>query len=395
MRKPRVAILIEYYLPGFRAGGPMRSVSALVEQLGHEIDFYVLTRDRDEGCTTPYPDFKQGEWKRLGLSQVRYLAPHEITAAGLAAAVREVNPDAVYLNGVFGPMSVRLMLARRFGALKGVHVVLAPRGELSPGALRLKALKKRIFLKLSQAVGLHHGVVFQASTARECDEISAAIPVEAAPRIARNAVALAAPARHACAKVSGAARFVFVSRIARKKNIHLALELVRALKGAVEFDIYGPVIEEAYWRECLPLLREMPPNVRVTYRGAIAHELVAGTLSAHHFFLFPTASENFGHAIVEALVAGCPVVTSDQTPWLNLPRLGVGWDLPLHDMAAWQRVLQQCVDMDGDEFRAASSRAQAFGRQIAASDTTEENIGLFRAILPGAGDAGAPGEAVA
>ena len=379
--KPRVVILVEYYLPGFRAGGPMRSVSALVEQLASEIDFYILTRDRDEGSTLPYPGLQEGAWKPVGRAKVRYMAPREITARRLGAAVRDVQPDAVYLNGFFGAMSMKLLIARRLGGLKGIHVLLAPRGELSPGALRLKAFKKRTFLQLSQAMALHRGVAFHASTARESEEISMAIPIQETPMIARNPVALTAPTRHACAKVSGAARFVFLSRIARKKNVHLAIDLLRSLKGSVEFEIYGPVIDEPYWCECQALIAQMPQNVTVTYHGPIAHDLVASTLSAHHFFLFPTASENFGHAIVEALVAGCPVVTSDQTPWLGLSKTGVGWDLPLEDIAAWQHVLQGCVNMDAHAFENASLKSQSFGLQIASRDTTAENIQLFRTIF--------------
>src|SRR5262249_2443621 len=171
----------------------------------------------------------------------RYLAPHELTARRLAAAVREVQPNAVYLNSFFAPMSVRILLARRFGALKGIPVVLAPRGELSPGALRLQALKKGPFLRLSRRGGCSWDVTFHASTERERDEIAGAIPVGEMPRVARDAVSLE-PIRRSCAKASGTVRFAFLSRITRKKNLHLAIDLLRSLRGAVAFDIYGPVI---------------------------------------------------------------------------------------------------------------------------------------------------------
>jgi glycosyltransferase involved in cell wall biosynthesis len=385
--KTRVVIFIEYYLPGFRAGGPMRSVSALVDHLGGQIDFFILTRDRDEGDLSPYPDSLEGVWRSVGRAKIRYLAPHEITVRRLGAAVREVQPDVVYLNGFFGELSMKPLMLRRLGRLEGIHVVLAPRGELSPGALRLKAFKKRIFLRLSQVIGLHRSVIFHASTARESEEISVAIPQHELPRIARNPVAATGSPPRACAKVSGAARFVFVSRIARKKNLHVAIDLLRSLKGSVEFDIYGPVIDEMYWRECRALISSMPPNVKVTYHGPIRHDLVAATLSGHHFFLFPTASENFGHAIVEALLAGCPVITSDQTPWLGLTSIGVGWDLPLEHTARWQQVLQRCVDMDASTFETASRTSQSFGLRIAAEDTTAENLQLFRTIVePVGGD---------
>ncbi len=57
------------------------------------------------------------------------------------------------------------------------------------------------------------------------------------------------------------------------------------------------------------------------------------------FFLAPF-SENFGHAINEALSAGVPVVISDKTPWRNLQEKGMGWDLPLDNRRAFIEVIE-------------------------------------------------------
>src|SRR4029077_18813526 len=113
----------------------------------------------------------------------------------------------------------------------------------------------------------------------------------------------------------------------------------------------------------------------------IVYEMFRARLSEHHFFFMPTANENFGHAIVEALLAGCPLITSDQTPWRELARRGVGWDLPLHARdegrralprdarEEWGRVMQACVDMDEPAFERASRSARSFGQLIASTDT--------------------------
>jgi glycosyltransferase involved in cell wall biosynthesis len=385
VEKPRVAIVVEHYLPGFRAGGPLRSVSALVQLLGEEVDFWVITRDRDEGSEAAYPNVRPGEWTRLGKSHVRYLSPDELNCRRLTKAVTDVQPHALYLNSFFSPMTIKLLAARRAGALGAMPVLLAPRGELSPGALRLKALKKRTFLFLSQLARVHEGVVFHASTEREGREITGVLGSEPALLVARNPVTLDRASTNSPHKTSGAIRFVYLSRIARKKNLHVAIDLLRSLHGAVEFNVYGPVDDDAYWQECCALIDEMPPNVAITYRGPIAHDQVASTLSEHHCFVFPTASENFGHAIVEAFRAGCPVITSDQTPWVGLSQHRAGWDLRLDDRASWRRVLQEYVDMDAADYARASADARAFGDQIASTDTVCENRDLFQVLLAGAG----------
>jgi glycosyltransferase involved in cell wall biosynthesis len=38
----------------------------------------------------------------------------------------------------------------------------------------------------------------------------------------------------------------------------------------------------------------------------------------YDFFVLPTIGENFGYVFLEALAAGCPLITSDRTPWTTL-----------------------------------------------------------------------------
>lgn len=65
------------------------------------------------------------------------------------------------------------MTLRRLGLLPLVPVILAPRGEFSPGALGLKAWKKRPYIELTRMIGLHRGITWQASSEREAGDIRA------------------------------------------------------------------------------------------------------------------------------------------------------------------------------------------------------------------------------
>ncbi len=82
-------------------------------------------------------------------------------------------------------------------------------------------------------------------------------------------------------------------------------------------------------------------------------------MSHHHFFLLPTWGREFGHVIVEALAAGCPVIISDLTPWRHLEETGVGWALPL-ESPRFTMVLQECVDMEDGRFQDLSPPAASF-----------------------------------
>ena len=115
------------------------------------------------------------------------------------------------------------------------------------------------------------------------------------------------------------------------------------------------------------------------YRGALAHEQVGAALREQDLFFLPTLGENYGHVVQEALLAGCPVLLSDTTPWRGLADRGVGWDLPLDDVAGFRAVLDACVRMGAEEHAAMSARARRMGTDEArAADALADNLAVFR-----------------
>ena len=46
-------------------------------------------------------------------------------------------------------------------------------------------------------------------------------------------------------------------------------------------------------------------------------------------FVLPTHSENFGLVIAESLVHGLPVITTQNTPWLDINKKKCGWCIKL------------------------------------------------------------------
>jgi glycosyltransferase involved in cell wall biosynthesis len=173
-----------------------------------------------------------------------------------------------------------------------------------------------------------------------------------------------------------------------KKNLHGAIQMLDGVRGDIRFDIYGPVTDAAYWARCQALLARLPANVRTRYHGPLSHDQVPGALAAADVFLFPTLGENFGHVIIEALVQGCPVLTSDQTPWRALAARRAGWDLPLARPSAFRDALQRLADMDDGEYRPWSAGALAMGTAHAADSQAElSNRELFRRAADGGASA--------
>jgi tetratricopeptide (TPR) repeat protein len=150
-KKTKVLIFIRNYLPGFRSGGPVRSVANIVKALSSEYEFYVVCLNRDHGVSEPYPDLARGEWVDLGKTHVYYAADDELTFTFYRKIFRDIGPDFIYLNSLLDRnFSIKPFLAAGRG--RKVPIILAPRGELSAGALGLKAFRKGIFITLAKAI---------------------------------------------------------------------------------------------------------------------------------------------------------------------------------------------------------------------------------------------------
>ena len=74
MRK--ILIFSDWFVPGFKGGGPIRSCINFAEFMKSEYQIYVITRDRDFGDELPYQNVKVNEWVEIREAiHVNYLSP--------------------------------------------------------------------------------------------------------------------------------------------------------------------------------------------------------------------------------------------------------------------------------------------------------------------------------
>lgn len=360
----RILVFNRYFIPGYRAGGPIRTLVNLIDRLGTEYDFRVVTLDRDYGDSNPYPNIPD-DWTTVGNAKVRYLSPRKVSFRTLERIIREVSPDVLYLNSFFDPMfTQRVLWLRRSGCVSAVPIILAPRGEFSAGALGLKTLKKTVYLKASEWLGIYNGLTWQASSARERADILARLQ-----RVQNDAIVEAmnlapldveVPIEFSEREAGAPLKVCFLSRISPMKNLDFALRVLSKAKAEICFTIYGPKELPSYWTECERLIANLPSNVSVVYGDELHPSTVQPILVKHDLFLFPTRGENYGHVIHEALSAGLPVLISDQTPWGDVASRGVGWVLPLNDERAFACCIDDYAGWPPDKVAEIRSRARAY-----------------------------------
>jgi len=382
-RRPIVLTLIGACWPGSDSSGPNLSFRGLAEALTGEFEFLQVSRDRPFGASEALAE--SGRWLDRGYAKARYCAPSRLGAVGLQRLLRETPHDVLVLNGFYDQdFTLPALLLRRLGRVPRKPTILSPRGEFASGAMGLKSGRKAAWRLFARRAGVLSNVWLHATSEAERTDIERGYPWAQGCLIAPNVRALVAAPKHQLG-TDGTTRIVFIGRISRVKNLDYALAVLARVKARATFDIYGPRQDAAYWKECKKLVAALPAHVTVTWRGEIGNSAVPGALASADLFFLPTRSENFGHAVFEALSCGVPTLISDTTPWRGLTERSAGWDLPLADPAGFARRIDEFASLD--EGRRASLRTgarRAAERWIESSDAVGRSRGMLGTVLAAA-----------
>ena len=136
------------------------------------------------------------------------------------------------------------------------------------------------------------------------------------------------------------------------------------VKATIVLTIAGPAEDKVYWETCKQQIEQLPFNIQCNYIGPQANEQLYHLLLQNHLFILPTTGENFGHVIIEALLAGRPVLISDQTPWLNLTEKHAGWHLPLDNIASFATVIEAVASYNQEAFDTIARNAWQYARNF-------------------------------
>lgn len=372
MGQKKIVVLIDWYLPGYKAGGPIQSVANMVQHLKTDFDISVITTDTDLHETTSYSTVESNKWTTApDGTRTYYFSKSALNFGNLKKIILGERADFIYINSLFSVNFTILPLIIRKLFLPNRKVVLAPRGMLGKGALNIKPGKKKIFLLASRMFGLFKNITWHASTVLEKDEIRKAFGYNAKVITAVNLTSSRKLEFISKAKEVNQCRLVFISRIASKKNILPVLRALYTLPDSmkVQFDIYGPIDEAEYWQQCETLIQQAPGNIKINYKGPVENSAVHSVLSNYHFSVLYTQHENFGHSIIEGMAAGCPAIISDQTPWRNLSAQKAGWDVPVNDEKALQPVFTEACLMNQHTYDEWSRSALTFASGIINDET--------------------------
>jgi glycosyltransferase involved in cell wall biosynthesis len=362
----KILVFIDWYLPGYKAGGPVRSMANMIACLKENYQFHVVCLNTDYLEKTPYPEIRTGEWNKLSENEfVCYIPENELSVKLVKKVIAEKDYELVYINGIYSFYFsiLPLIYSKR---LKIQKIVVAPRGMFSQQAFTAKKLKKKLFLAFARISGLYKNIVFHVTSKSEEIDILKLKPGNAGVILLPNLPPVAKTSiKENTGKQKGELKLVSIARISPEKNTLFALQVLKEkpYQGKIFLDLYGPVYDKPYWKKCLEVISAMPENISVVYKGTVINSQVEETLRNYHFLFLPSAGENFGHSILESFIAGVPVIISNLTPWKNLEEKGLGWDYELNkDLFA--SAIRKSLDMTEQSYRVLKISTTNFAAEI-------------------------------
>lgn len=380
-------LFTSYYVPGFKAGGPIRSISSLVDKLGAHFDISIVTRNHDIGDKEPYNSIKSNTWQFFDNYRCLYVSFFSfVPFYFISKRIRIADYKYIYFNSFFDLKFslLPILFLKCFNLLRCYNessVIVAPRGEFSTSALSNNYFLKHLVIFIFKLFAVHKFITWHATSINEkkniisifgnhdnivfLENFPSSKPVDFNKILFSNK--------------SNILKIVFVGRVSPMKNLCVALNILKRVKSSVTFDIYGPVEDLNYFTKCSLIVDELPDNIIVNFFGEIKHTEVQSTLSKYDLFFSPTLGENYGHAIVEAFLVGCPVLISNNTPWRELKLKNAGFDISLDNLEDFSFYIDFFAGMNIEEYNLFKIGSYNYGREISnCSDLANDYINLFK-----------------
>jgi len=330
----RVLHVTPYFAPAFVYGGPPRSIHGLCKALSTaNVDVEVVTTTAN-GDAAPLPaaieqprviDGVRARYFPLARTGGRWDSPllRQALQAGIASY------DLVHIHGLWHRPGWD---AGRAARVAGVPYVISPRGMLEQDAVAIRRFRKVIAFSLIERRNLRFAAALHATSDTEVSTLERR---RLGPTVflAPNGVNLEPVARAESETIlrtlglTPRDRFIlFLGRIHPIKRLDLLAGAARLLRARdVKIVIAGPD-ERGHRASLEPLFAASGLSTR--WIGSVDEQQKRALLGAAKALVLCSDSESFGLAVLEAMAAGVPVVTTDTLPWQELAAEHAGYHVP-------------------------------------------------------------------
>jgi glycosyltransferase involved in cell wall biosynthesis len=365
------------------------------------LEFYVVCGLFDYGATEPLP-VEQETWVKVGKAQVQYWHSKRLNLNTWKQVIRELKPDVVHMQGLWSiKFSILPLLAAQScrKVMPAAKIIVSPRGMLTPQALKQKQWLKAPVAWILKRLNAYKNVIFHSTNDQETKEIakylgggeflidnnpSSTIPQNLGP--AKNLILQMpnVPRSLYCenrgyAKIPNHLNWVFVGRISPEKNPMLLLQALQMLDLPTTGYFIGGYQNEPYFSEFQNAISNLPIQHKVKYLGELGVDEITEQLTHCDLLINTSISENFGHAMAEALSAGVPILVGPNTPWQNLWEAQAG-ELAEYSAQGFSAAMSKFAAMDSathSQFKIGAIRHFVERCELSATKAKYLNLYLF------------------
>lgn len=323
--KKKILIFNRFFLPGQKSGGPINSINNIINKVLKsnidKFDVYLICKDRDFLDEKKYPDIKQNKInnsygiKIIYVSNLFYLAFWTIK-------LRNINK--FYFNSFFD-LSFSIIPFFIIKFLSKETIIINSRGELSKQSLKIKKIKKYIYLYISKLFQFYRKCIFQVTDNSETMNIEKFISkkiVVITNLIANDKTEIKKNLDKEHLKL------IYFSRITKKKNLLETLKILKKFNRQYSLDIYGVIDDNNYWNECKVEIDKINfEKQKISFMGTFEKSNLQLILKNYHYSILLTAHENFGHSIIDSILNFTPVITTKNVYWAELEKYNLGWNI--------------------------------------------------------------------
>lgn len=378
MNKKTILLTIDWFLPGTKSGGPVRSYTNLFSLLRNQFEFYVVTRNIDYASEKEYKNIIPNQWISLNsYTKVYYISNNRLNKNHLSKIFNQIQFDFALVNGIyswyFSILSIFLLKKQK------KPIIVSPRGMLNPQAFSVKGLRKKIFLMFSHFIGLYQNVFFHATNEDEANFIKNRLGSRCNIRIAPNVPRKFHSNNKTKITLQKPISFVSLGRISTEKGTLRLINILKEIDKPILLDLYGAIYDKEYWNQCMIMIKKLPKNITVNYKGSIESEKVPRILEKYNFFVLLSDGENFGHSILEAMTAGLPVIISNFTPWKKLKEKKIGFNVNLKDKKEILEAFNYFLEMNNNQYNLWSKQASLYSYKFLTNpEILKKNVDLFK-----------------
>jgi glycosyltransferase involved in cell wall biosynthesis len=157
----------------------------------------------------------------------------------------------------------------------------------------------------------------------------------------------------------------------------LLLQALQMLDCSTTGYFIGGYQNEPYFTEFQNAMSALPTQHQVEYLGELGVDEIAENLKWCDLLINTSISENFGHAMAEALSAGVPILVGPNTPWQQLWEAKSG-DVAEYSAQGFAAAMNKFVTMDAPTRKQFKEGAiQHFAERCELSATKAKYLNLY------------------